>query len=129
MWRAKKKAQRSEAYQNIQCYTLPGPADNSYVVYVYFEEKYINIETPAPNMNRFYVCMDEFGNYYIDKNPRSEELNECLSEISKREDVNELLKEVNRRMEEALSSDAKLRELMSMISGGETTAAQQTSGN
>ena len=121
-----KKAQRSEGYLNIQCYTLPGPVDNSWIVYVYYEEKYININTPAPNMNRFYVCMDENGSYYIDKNTRTPEYNAWLDEISRREDVNNLLNEVNVRMEEAVSSDENLKKLMNMIAGGNGGTDAQT---
>ena len=125
----KKKAQRSEGYLNIQCYSLPGPAENSYIVYVYYEEKYINIETPAPAMNRFYICRAEDGSYYIDKNARTQEYTDYLAEISQRDDVVSLIDVVNIRLKQALDADPNLNEFMNKISSSqpETTAAA-TSG-
>lgn len=41
-------AQYIEAYENIECYVKPGLDDNSYIIYVYYENKILNIDTLAP---------------------------------------------------------------------------------
>ena len=55
----KKQCEYVESYENIICYTVPGIADNTYIAYVYYEIKFIGIDTKAPSMIRLYICQNK----------------------------------------------------------------------
>ena len=57
----KKQCEYVESYENIICYTVPGIADNTYIAYVYYEIKFIGIDTKAPSMIRLYICQNKDG--------------------------------------------------------------------
>jgi hypothetical protein len=59
-------SQYVEAYENIKCYTRSGLEDGSYVVWVYMEVKFKDVETLAPGMELFYVSTNADGTLYID---------------------------------------------------------------
>ena len=41
-----------EGYEDITCYSLDGLIDGTYIVYVSYGMKFINVETPAPSLIR-----------------------------------------------------------------------------
>ena len=125
----KSNARVREGYMNIQCYSLPGPVENSHIVYVYYEEKFINIDTPAPSMSRFYICQAEDGSWFIDKSARTPEYNAYLEEISKREDVEGLVREVTSRLNEAIAADENLKGMMMVINGQSEASAEEASSD
>ncbi len=51
----REKQEYLEEYQNIECYTKKGPEINTYIVFVCYEEKYVDIETPVPSLKPLYV--------------------------------------------------------------------------
>jgi len=54
-------SQYIESYPQITIYTKPGPADSSYLVYVYFQMTVYGFEDKISGMESFYVCTDESG--------------------------------------------------------------------
>jgi len=103
-------AQYFENYENIECYTKPGPYDDTLVVYVYYEAKILNIDTPAPSVSTLYVLYDkETDTYRIHNGVTTGEIAAYIKTVSEQEDVVALFDDVNKRLEEACETDEDLK--------------------
>ena len=89
-----KKSEFIEGYPNITVYTKKGPEEGSFVAYVQYDVKFINIDKTAPGLNTLYICMDEEGKYYINANELDEKVVEYLKTISVQNDVVDLFNTV-----------------------------------
>ena len=89
-----KKSEFIESYPSIIVYTKKGPAEGSFVAYVQYEVKFIDIESTAPGLNTLYICTDEEGKYYINANELDESVVEYLKTISVQNDVVDLFNTV-----------------------------------
>ncbi len=118
----KKQCEYVESYENIVCYTVSGITDNTYIAYVYYEIKFIGIDTKAPSMIRLYICQNEDGSLYIDKNAKDGEIAAYLQEIAGWESVRELVANVNTRYQEACAKDEALKNLKDMLDGKTTVS-------
>lgn len=121
-----------EGYQNISCYTLNGLTDGTYVVYVAYDMKFLNVETPAPCLIRLYVCTNADGGLYIfnQENSMDSSVVSYMEEINAREDIKALMSDVDSRLTEAMAADEALNALVSKLygnapaEGGEETPAE-----
>ena len=111
-----------DAYHNISCYTKSGLKEGEYIVSVYVDIKYKDVETQAPGLDRFYLRTDESGTLYIDN--AYSQFNQSNMEVSTEADVQALLNEyeqaedfltlwanVQKKFEDALASDPKLEQM------------------
>lgn len=98
-----------EDYQNIKCYTKNGLLEDTYIVYVYFEYKFYNIDTNAPAMIRMYVCTNEAGDVYIYNEAVDGEIASYMEEINGGEDVVALFAETDDKLKTAIESDENLK--------------------
>ena len=97
-----------EGYQNISCYTKKGMEEGSYAVFVYYELKFAQIETPAPGLEFQYVYTNEEGNLVIFNQEASDELNAYAESVIEGEDIQALRAEVKEKYEAAKASDENL---------------------
>ncbi|MCI8403039.1 MAG: SH3 domain-containing protein [Lachnospiraceae bacterium] len=104
----RKKGEYIEDYQNISCYTKPGMTDGTYVTYVYYEVKFLNVDTLCPALSQLYICTNEDGTMYINAGPLSSELAGYINTIGNDEQVLDLIHETDRKMEAAMNGDEKL---------------------
>ncbi len=111
---------RVEDYQNVTCYTKPGPEAGTYVVWVYYETKYENIETGAPCMFKAYVCTGEEG-VYIYNGAVEDEVSSYLEEASQDEEVTALIDSVNQQLAQACESDEALKGVYDILWGAVET--------
>ncbi len=116
---------RVEDYQNIACYTKPGLLDDTYIVWVYYETKYENIETGAPCMFKAYVCTGEQG-VYIYNGTVEEDVSAYLEEASQDEEVAALINSVNEQLAQACESDEALKGVYDIL-WGEVEAEEESS--
>jgi uncharacterized protein YgiM (DUF1202 family) len=118
-----------EGYQNISCYTLNGLTDGTYVVYVSYDMKFLNVETPAPCLIRLYVCTNAEGGLYIfnQENGMDSAVVSYMEEVNSREDVKALMSDVDVRLTEAMAADEALNALVSKLHGNSTPAEGETS--
>ena len=107
--RMQKKADYIEYYQNLTCYTKPGPVENSYIVYVYYEVKFAGIETVAPGLNTLYVCTNEDGELYVFSGDVDESISEYMQAVSLQEDVKDLFNKVQVNYNDAVAADEELK--------------------
>lgn len=111
-----KQSEYIEDYKNIECYTLNGKVEGSYIVYVYEELKIIGIDTLAPGMIRLYITTTEDGKLYIASGTTDDDTSNYINSTSKNEEVIELIKSVNLKLTEAQASDADLKKFINNIS-------------
>lgn len=116
-------SQYVDAYENISCYTKPGLEENSYIVSVYLEIKFKDIETTAPGLETFYIRTREDGSYYIDnvygqfntemnEFEKNAEITALLDEVARQEDAIALQNDVQKKYEDAVNSDEKLKTMV-----------------
>ena len=97
-----------EGYENISCYTKKGLEEGSYLVFVYYELKFVRIETLAPGLTPVYVYTKDDGNLCIFNGDASDELKAYVEEMGQEEDVMTLREEVKAKYEEAKAADEEL---------------------
>ena len=124
--RIETKCKYIENYQNLVCYTKPGPEANSYIVYVYYDAKLIGIDTLAPGLNPLYVCTDENGKLYIYDGELADNVLTYMEAIAEQEDVVDLNTKVSVLYADALDSDEKLKLLMTSLKDELDTTVGET---
>lgn len=113
-----KQREYIEGYKNIACYTVKGLNDSSYVVYVSYDMKFVGVDTPGPDLVRVYVVKGDDGQYRIDDEPMTPELEAYLDQVSKNEDVRLLISQVDHQAEEAMSEDEELKKRITYLKNG-----------
>lgn len=113
-----------ESYENIECYTKLGLYDNTYVVFVYYEIAFKNIDTLAPGIDVIYVIRDEeTGSVYIHNGATANnDINNYVQALAKDEDVAELLDRTNKALEQALKEDSALNDFYKALNKGTDNA-------
>ena len=118
-----------EGYQNISCYTKKGLEDGSYLVFVYYELKFAQIDTPAPGLSPLYVYTNDEGNLVVFNGEASDELKAYVEKAAQEDDVMALREEVKTKYEEAKAADenlAKQEERYLKIAQDSTAAEENT---
>lgn len=106
----KRRTERIEEYQTIDCYTLAGPEEGSFMVYVYSEVKVKGIDTLVSGLDGFYIRTDDAGKMTITMGEVSDEVEAQLDADKQREDVVKLIQDVNRKFAEEVQNDGQLAE-------------------
>lgn len=120
-----------ENYPVIDVYTKKGPVDNSYLVYVCSQVKFLDYENTVPGMQAFYICQKEDGSYFINEGEEDEAVLDYIRQVSLQDDVIDLNNKVAVEYNDLCASDsalsAFLAELDSQIniSVGEILAAAE----
>ncbi len=99
-----------EGIKNVECYLAKGLPENKYLVYIYSEVKFKDVATMAPGLSRLNVVKTEEGKYQIFFGADAE-IEKIVKDMDSSDAVQKLVEKVGLKMEEALSSDAKLKEL------------------
>lgn len=118
-----------ESYSNIDTYTKKGLTEGSYVVFVSYDLKFVDIDTPAPGLTQVYVETDEEGKVYIHKDDDDKEVQDFIAKVVQEEDVKELISKVQKEFQEAQESDDKLREFEDQLGSETTTASMAADGS
>ena len=113
--RIQKKANYIDYYQNLSCYTKPGPVENSYLVYVYYEVKFRGIHTPAPGLNTFFLCTDDAGQMYVFSENLDSNVKDYMRRITTQQDVKDLFNRVKVTYDDTVASDKELEEFLSTL--------------
>lgn len=116
-----KKQQLIEAYNNIECYTVDGLQDKQYLVYVYSELKFSGIQTAAPGLTRLFISQDADGALKINLSVMDETVQKFINESAESEEVLKLIDTVNYKLEEAIHSDADLKNFYQQMNEGKST--------
>lgn len=118
-----------ESYENIATYSKAGPAEDSYVVYAYYEGKITGISTAVPSLSMLYVIRSSAGNLVVSDRHASQEVSDYLNSVSSDDDVQKLIEDVNRMCDAAMNSDPALKAFMNGLSGAEPSTEAAESGS
>lgn len=115
-----KRSAYIENFENANVYTKPGPVDNSYVAFVYYEIKFKDLNTLAPGLITLYMSTGEDGNLYIYDGQLDEQLDESvidyIKELAVTDEIVALFDKVKVKYNEALDQDAELKAFMDGLS-------------
>ncbi len=121
------KAGYTEDYENMSCYTKPGPEENSYIVFVYYEIKFKNINTLAPGLSTFYVCTNDDGSLYMkDISSLPQNMKDYIKAIANQSDVQDLLTQVDKLYQTNTENDATLAAFMTSLQTKSDAAVAQS---
>ncbi|MGI6107632.1 MAG: hypothetical protein ACOX8B_06815 [Lachnospiraceae bacterium] len=115
------EARYIEGFDNISCYTIDGLVDGTYIVYLYYEERYLNIGTAVPDLHRYYVCTNDDGTLYIDMREHDGEVDAYMEEVSQWPEIQALVSDVNTKLQDAVNSDAALADFITRLQNGTLT--------
>ena len=111
-----------DSYDNLSCHTKSGLNDGEYVVSVYLEMKFKDVDTAAPGLDFFYLRTDESGKLYIDnaysqfnqsnmEESTQADVQALINEFEQAEDVAALQTEVQQKYEQAIAADDQLNQM------------------
>lgn len=120
------KSEYIEDYKNIVCYTLNGPTEDSFIVYVYEDLKILNVNTLAPGMTRLYIKLDESGNPYVYLGAIDDETQKFIEKTSSDEDVVNIINTVNTKLDEAITKDEDLKKFIEERSSASAEESQSS---
>lgn len=113
--RVQKQAEYYESFSNYVVYTKKGPAENSYFALVTYDILFQGTTTPAPALASVYVCTNDSGALYINKENPTDDEKAYFQALSVQDDVVKLSEDVEVKYNEALESDEALAALMPTI--------------
>lgn len=95
--------------RDITCYIMKSYEEDAYIVYVYYEIKYVNIKTSLPRLDKFYLVKDTDDNLKIFNSEMDELLKTYFEERDQDDKVMEIIQMTNEKAKEALDKDEHLR--------------------
>ncbi len=104
-----------EDYKNIKCHVKKSFVDGAYIVFVYYDIKFIGLKTLAPSLSKLYVITDGEGQLKIFDDELTEELREYIMARSEDEDVIVLRNHTEQLAEEAKEKDKELKEFWEVL--------------
>ncbi len=124
------RAKYTESYDDIRCYTKPGPVEGSYIVFAYYQIKFQNIDTKAPGLSSLYVCSNPDGSLYVYNGELPENVSTYIKGVAAQDDVVALLNQVDSEYNTAAEQDKTLKAFMDALPAklDEAVAAQLASG-
>ncbi len=124
------RAKYTESYEDLKCYTKPGPVDQSYIVFAYYQIKFLNIDTKAPGLSSLYVCTNPDGSLYVYNGDLPENISAYIKGVAAQEDVVALLSQVDSEYSAAVEQDKTLKAFMDALPSklDEAVANQLASG-
>jgi hypothetical protein len=98
-----------DEYQNVKCYVKKSYDEDAYIVFVYYDIKFIGLNTLAPSLSKLYVVKDETGEWKTFDDEMNEELRAYIAARSEDEDVIALRKHTDQLAVEAKDKDKDLK--------------------
>lgn len=110
-------AEYIEDTKNISCTIIAGPTDGTYLVYVYYEYKFFEIDTLAPGLSFFYITTNEEGQLLIYLDKLDGDTQDYIAAENNSDMVKKLCDSVEEKYAQAVQSDEKLKNLYEMFEG------------
>lgn len=99
-----------ESYENVACYSIEGPAEDTYVIYPYFEIQYKDAVSLMPSLTWSFARKNQDGRFYMTEDITREE-KEYIAKVSKSQEVQQLKEDVIARQDAAVMEDAELQRI------------------
>ena len=101
-------SQYIESYQSVDCYTMTGMIEGTYIVVVLYQVKYKGISTLTSYLDYFYVCTDLSGNIFITNKAVSDEITAYNQLMYENNTIKGLEQLVANEYDTALKNDEQL---------------------
>ncbi len=98
-----------DEYENIKCYVKKSYEEDAYIVFVYYDIRFIGLKTLAPSLSKLYIVKDGAGEWKIFDGELNEEFRAYIAARSEDEDVIELRKHTDQLADEAKDKDKDLK--------------------
>lgn len=123
----RKEGEYIEDYRNIKCYTREGIVEGTYIVFPYYDIKFLNVDTLAPSMIWLYVCTNEDGSLYINKSTFDGEVAAYIDEVCNSEEAKQLVEGVESSFAAAMEQDETLAQFVTKLrEGADPTVPEET---
>ena len=102
-----------EEYQNLSYYVEQGADESSFIVYVTYQIKIKDIDTPAPGMTPYYLVKkgDSFM-IYNNEDHYTDEMINAKNKSLNHQNVRQLTDKMNKEYERAVKKDNKLKDFL-----------------
>lgn len=104
-----KETQYIDDIRDFKYYIIKSYEDDAYIVYVYYEIKYININTALPRLDKFYLITDNSGSFKIYNDAMDEPLKTYFDERDLDPAISMIIKMANDSYKAALEKSEDLR--------------------
>lgn len=115
-----------DSFENVTCYTKNGPIEDSYIVFVCYDMKLINIDTSAPDIICLYVGPKGDDGRRIHYGSIDASMQEYVAELEQDPEVQALYDDVSTRYQEAQEKDETLAAFIQKISGQVAEQPEET---
>ncbi len=105
----KKIVEGIEDCLNMKCYVKRTYEEDFYIVWVYYDIKFISLDTYAPSLSKFYIKKDASGEFKVYDGELDAIMKAYVKARNSDQDVIELKKNTEKLEEEAKEKDEKLR--------------------
>ena len=116
-------AEYVEDYKDINCYLIHSADLNAYRVYVKYNMKLKNINTPAPCLSAFYITSTSDGKYVIYLSALDEVQEEFITSADKNDSIVKLKEQVAEELKKAVAGDDAFKQLYEKMNNEINTAA------
>lgn len=99
-----------KGYENISCYSIQGPEQDSYVIFPYYEIRYRETETLMPAFSWGYAKKDESGRYYMVQEA-DPSVNDYIRKVGEKAEVKAVKAQIQERQQEAIAADQVLEKI------------------
>ena len=103
-----KKSEYIESYPVVTCYTKKGLAEDTFIVYAYYEVKLTGFEECAPGLNTWYVVGDNAGKYVVSAGEQSADVIAYCESVSAQDDVVDLFNTVQVKYNDIKTNNVEL---------------------
>ncbi|MCI8535717.1 MAG: hypothetical protein HFG68_09095 [Hungatella sp.] len=104
-----------KGYENISCYSIQGPEEDSYVIFPYYEIRYRETETLMPTFSWGYAKMNAEGRYYMVQET-SDIVNDYIHKVGEKPELKAVMAQILTRQQEAIASDEVLQRIYNSFS-------------
>lgn len=102
-----------DSYEDITVYTKQGIYRGTYVVFARYDMKIKEIYTKVPGLGTLYIVENEADGYQVNAAVEDEKVKDYIQVIAQHRDVQALMDETQSLYQEAVGSDALLKEALS----------------
>lgn len=104
-----KETQFIDDIRDNMYYIMKSYEEDAYIIYAYYEIKYVNIKTTLPRLDKFYLVTDEDDNLLIYNSEMDETLKTYYDERDHDDLVSWIIEGTNDKASTALKNDENLR--------------------
>lgn len=116
-----------QSYNDIACYSVNGPEENTLVVYTRFQIKFRQSDTMAPSLFACFVKRGADGSWHMMAEVTPEE-GAYMAKVNESEAVQSMAEEVNVGLRTALETDSNLLAVYQALMSGESVQSEGTDG-